>query len=262
MDGRVRGIDVSHNNGTVNWDQLAPAGISFAFAKASQGVHIADPQFATNWAAMKDAGVLRGAYHFIGFPQATTPQSSWNDDMHGQIDHFLSLMGTPQAGDLPPMLDLEDGDSPARRKALIASDRSAALALIAETINYLTTQLGSFWSSELGDPTADEMSFGNYPWWLAQYPIGVHPAQPISGPPGSTDQGEAGSFDEYDAALSGHTPRHIPQVWGGQAAPVWKIWQFSEFGKIPAIASGFIDLDVFNGSADDLNALVIPAPSA
>ena len=272
MDGRARGIDVSHNNGPVNWDQLAGAGITFAFAKASEGCNpgtsgYLDSQFATNWQAMKDAGVIRGAYHFIGLPLAGTPQAQWNDDMHRQIDHFVSLIGPLQAGDLPPMIDLEDGDSPGRWNALITSDRSSALALVTETINYLTAQLGgvlpiiytgSFWTSELNDPTPVEMPFSNYPLWIAQYPIDVHTPIVIPRPPG-TDQGEAGSFDEYDSALSGHTPRHIPQVWGGQTAPSWKIWQFSEYGQIPAIASGYIDLDVFNGTVDDVRALCIPA---
>src|ERR1700722_6211253 len=44
MDGRARGIDVSHYNTAINWSNVAAAGVSFAFAKASQG---ADPT--TDW---------------------------------------------------------------------------------------------------------------------------------------------------------------------------------------------------------------------
>lgn len=263
-DGRAHGIDVSHNDGLIDWTQVAPAGISFAYAKATQGVTFTDNQFSANWQAMKDAGVLRGAYHFIGFP-AGDSQDEMVDNVHSQIDHFLNVIGTPQAGDLPPMLDLEDGDSPAKWKALIASNRATALAVVAEAISYLATQLGnvvpviytgSFWTSELGDPTADQMPFSSFPLWLAQYPIDVHPPKPIPSPPG-TDSGEASGFDEYDSVLSGHTPRHMPAVWGGADDPNWKIWQFSEYGSISAITSSFLDLDVFNGTVDDLRAFCI-----
>src|ERR1700728_5326112 len=61
----LQGVDVSHYDGTVNWTQVKAAGISFAFAKATESDNDIDPTFATNWAGMKAAGVVRGAYHFF-----------------------------------------------------------------------------------------------------------------------------------------------------------------------------------------------------
>ena len=40
------GIDVSHHQGNVNWHRVAEAGISIAFAKATEGNTFSDPQFA------------------------------------------------------------------------------------------------------------------------------------------------------------------------------------------------------------------------
>jgi len=272
MDGRARGIDVSHHNGTMDWSKVAQAGISFAFAKASQGADPGkdDQTFSDNWQGMKEAGIVRGAYHFIGLPSASTPPSQWNDELHKQIDHFLGLVGPPQAGDLPPTLDFEDGDSPARWKALIASNRTAALSTVREFITYTATQLrgtlpiiytGNFWWGELGnpDPLQDSMPFSAYPLWLAQYPTGMHNPSPLPGPQGSTDQGEARDFTEYAAHLDGHQPLHIPKVWGAPGAPVWKFWQFSEYGRMPNLTSGFVDLSVFNGSLEDLQEFCIPS---
>jgi lysozyme len=270
MDGRALGIDVSHHNEDIDWDGVAQAGISFAFAKASQGADpttswYTDATFATNWQAMKDAGLVRGAYHFVGLPLPSTPRASWNDDIHSQIDHFLHVIGPLDPGDLRPVLDLEDGDSPKRWKSLINSDRDAALSIVREMITYTTAQLdgtppiiytGSFWWSELGDPDPDDdnMPFGSSRLWMAQYPIGMHSPMPVPGPPGSTDQGEAGNFAEYSSHLDGHQPRHIPKVWGGPSAPAWAFWQFSEFGRLPDLMSGMVDLDVFNGPASQLSS--------
>jgi lysozyme len=47
---------------------------------------------------MKEAGVMRGAYHF--FHPASSPED--------QAGHFLTVMGELSVGDLPPALDLEE----------------------------------------------------------------------------------------------------------------------------------------------------------
>ncbi|MFZ0314584.1 MAG: GH25 family lysozyme [Candidatus Korobacteraceae bacterium] len=275
MDGRARGIDVSHFNTGIDWSGVAAAGVTFAFAKASQGADpttswYTDPTFAGNWPAMKAAGIIRGAYHFVGLPLPSTSPSNWNDDIHSQVDHFLAAIGPLQSGDLPPALDFEDGDSPARWKALISSNRAGALAIVREFIAYTTAQLGgtkpiiytgNFWWGELGDPdpAVDNVPFSTFPLWFSQYPIDVHvPPLPVPGPPGSTDQGEAADFTEYAAHLDGHQPLHIPLVWGGPATPVWQFWQFSEFGRMPGLMRDFVDLNVFNGSVQDLQKLCIP----
>lgn len=267
-DGRLRGIDVSHNNGVVDWARVVRAGIDFAFAKATEGGDASKPwytdsMFATNWAAMKTAGITRGAYHFIGLPLASTPRASWNDDLHSQIDHFLETVGPLDDGDLLPVLDLEDGDSPMRWQQLFSTDLAAAKAIVRELIEYTTSQLGqapilytgSFWWNQLKDPDSSEMPFGDCPLWFAQYPR-VHRPMPLPGPAGTTDLGEVSSFDEYNATLSGQRPLHIPKVWGGPAAPKWNIWQFTSFGKVPGL-TGFVDLDVLNGVEDDLAKLTV-----
>src|SRR5436309_12024700 len=48
-DDLVKGIDVSHNNGAVDWKNVAAAGVSFAFAKATEGKGFKDPQFNLNY---------------------------------------------------------------------------------------------------------------------------------------------------------------------------------------------------------------------
>ena len=77
----LQGIDVSHYQGTVDWGKVKSTGKVFAFAKATESTGSTDSQFATNWAAMKAAGVIRGAYHFFHADQ----------DAAAQANHFLQV---------------------------------------------------------------------------------------------------------------------------------------------------------------------------
>jgi lysozyme len=97
-----RGIDVSHHNGNPDWGVVAGNGhIGFAIAKATEGLTYTDPSFARNWTAIKDAGIVRGAYHFA------RPSNNTAED---EADHFMNKVdaaGGIQAGDLLA-LDMED----------------------------------------------------------------------------------------------------------------------------------------------------------
>lgn len=93
----VLGIDVSHHNGEVDWFAVGRSNVKFAYAKATDGRTFVDGQFARNWERMRDAGLLRGAYHFA------RPA----DDPEHQAVHFVSVIGEPSWGELPPALDLE-----------------------------------------------------------------------------------------------------------------------------------------------------------
>src|SRR5689334_1580650 len=89
----VQGIDVSHYQGVIDWNQVAEAGTAFVFIKATEGTSYVDPQFQDNWSGAKAAGLLRGAYHF--FQPGEDPQQ--------QAEYFLSVVQTVP-GDLPPVL--------------------------------------------------------------------------------------------------------------------------------------------------------------
>lgn len=96
-----RGIDVSKYQGDVDWNRVAGAGIKFAFARAVEDklpADGADHTFAANFAGMKAAGILRGAYHFF------RPRR----DPVAQARLFVSVVGELKPGDLPPVIDLED----------------------------------------------------------------------------------------------------------------------------------------------------------
>jgi lysozyme len=98
----VDGIDVYDGTGAIDWNAVKASGFTFAIIKATQGNYDRQTTFAGNWAGAKDAGVVRGAYHFFD----PTVDGSL------QAEYFLGVMGTLEPGDMPPMLDIEcpDGD--------------------------------------------------------------------------------------------------------------------------------------------------------
>ncbi len=58
------GIDVYEGDGSVDWLEVKRSGKSFAFVKATEGRTIKDKLFPKHWVALKQAGLIRGAYHF------------------------------------------------------------------------------------------------------------------------------------------------------------------------------------------------------
>jgi lysozyme len=156
---RLSGIDVSDFQGTVNWQAVKNSGITFAFAKATEGTTFTARTFARNWSEMKRVGIIPGAYHF-GHP---------GSDPVAQARRFAATVknanGGKFSGALQLVLDIEvtDGRSPAQVSAWIVS-----------FINEIKAQTGRpgiiytgffFWRDRAGN-SANNL---NCPLWLAAY---------------------------------------------------------------------------------------------
>ncbi|MBA4062323.1 MAG: lysozyme M1 [Isosphaera sp.] len=111
-DYSVQGIDVASYQGYPNWPSVKAAGIDFAFTKATEGTTYTNPYFATNWARIKSAGLVRGAYHF-GRP---------GTDPVVQANKFCDVV-RPGSGDLQMALDIEvtDGKSPSQVRSWVVA---------------------------------------------------------------------------------------------------------------------------------------------
>ena len=106
--GRLRGIDVSHWNGTINWERVREDGVRFAIAKATQGRGYEDPTYDFNHARAREAGIRVTAYEFAD-------PDPGPKDARRDADHFLQVANL-RGKDLIPVLDLEQtgGLGPAR----------------------------------------------------------------------------------------------------------------------------------------------------
>ncbi len=228
----VAGLDVSHGQGAINWNAVKADGFAFAYAKATEGLTYTDPDFASHWSAMKAAGVIRGAYHFF------RPQ----DSGAAQADAFLAQVGTLQPGDLPPMLDWEVDDCHGGSECAssdasisgcyaISTQVQRALDFIAEIesrtgITPIVYTYPAFWNC-LGNPS----SASSYPLWQAAYPSSATTTGPL--PPANL----------------------CPSVLSPWTS--WTIWQWSASGSVSGVTSSATDLDVFNGTLDELKALTV-----
>jgi lysozyme len=149
----VKGVDISHYDGTIDWAQAKAAGISFGYAKATESTNFVDPTFSTNWSAMKAAGVARGAYHFF-HPEV---------DATAQADYVLKAVGTLEPGDLPIVCDLEQTNGVSEAATL--ADAITFLAAVTQgsgktAVLYVSP---AFLSSYAGlDP---------YPLWIANWSV-------------------------------------------------------------------------------------------
>jgi lysozyme len=92
----VHGIDVSRWQGKIDWALVQAAGTQFAFIKATEGGNHLDPRFMENWYGAAQAGVPRGAYHFMYWCRPAHEQAAW---------FRRNVPNDPNA--LPPVLDLE-----------------------------------------------------------------------------------------------------------------------------------------------------------
>lgn len=96
----TEGIDVSHWQGTIDWDDVAASGVRFAFVRVSDGLEYPDAEFDRNWAEARRVGLYRGAYQYFRASQ----------DPIEQADYLLEHMGPLEPDDLPPVIDFEGDD--------------------------------------------------------------------------------------------------------------------------------------------------------
>lgn len=97
----IHGIDVSRYQQMIAWDavkemKVKKIQIGFTFIKATEGIGNIDPQFKRNWKKSREAGIIRGAYHFF----------IASKDGKSQAKNFIDKVDL-EPGDLPPVLDVE-----------------------------------------------------------------------------------------------------------------------------------------------------------
>jgi lysozyme len=211
----LEGIDVSSNQGPVDWQAVTAGTFLFAYLRATIGAHTADSQFAGNWVRIRRTKLLRGAYHYF-WPLA---------DPAEQANNYIQMVGILAAGDLPPALDIEEAYlqvnpgqdvwmtiAPDKRLPIVLNwlarveHAMGVTPIIYSRENYLEQLLGN-----------GVVELSGYPLWIARYTDAQQPS--------------------------------IPSAWNN-----WTFWQYSETGSVSGVSGG-VDLDRFNGDLTSLKTL-------
>ena len=108
----IRGVDVSHYQGDIDWEKMVDEKIDFAYIKATEGSSYVDEKFHTNWENIAQTDLYYGAYHFFSFDSAGETQAR----------NYITTVGSLE-GKLIPAVDVEYyGDKESRKNEL---DRKA-----------------------------------------------------------------------------------------------------------------------------------------
>lgn len=149
----------------INWSQVAGAGNTFVFIKATEGSSYVNPWWSADRNGARSAGMAVGAYDFAE-PGVTSGAA--------EARHFASVIGPQNGpGQLPPVLDLEvtGGRSPSRLISWVGDWLRTTRALTHRTPMIYTSP--SFWASYL----RNTHSYAKYPLWVADWGVGS-PALP------------------------------------------------------------------------------------
>ena len=232
----IQGIDISHwqdDKSTpqkMDFKKAAAAGAKFVFIKVSERGSI-DRDFEYNWDSAREAGLLRGGYHFL----------RW--DLTGLVQaRIFSELLRDDPGELPPVADFE-----APRKG----SRYPSNALLEQFLHEVETKLDrkpmlytspGYWNIHGRNKITKQFDqkWAYFPLWVAHYK------------------------KNFQAGVS--KPDEM-EPWKSMGKK-WAFWQYTAVGDGPKYGaeSKGIDLNWFNGTLQELNdfaygAAPAPAPT-
>ena len=194
----LQGIDVSHWNGSIDWQKVHDqGGKSFAIMKATDGRSYVDPTYADNRDGAIAAGMIVTAYHFA------RPDNTKND-AKAEADHFVKVTGMDapaDVGDIIPVLDLERTGG-LSHKAIVQWVWDWVKEVQRRTRVRPMIYTGYYgWQDRTGD--TQEFADAGYKLWVANWYV-KSPSVP------------AGN-------------------WGGHG---WTFWQYTDRGRVPGMSGG------------------------
>ncbi|MCR5098255.1 MAG: glycoside hydrolase family 25 protein [Lachnospiraceae bacterium] len=161
------GVDVSHHQGSIDWDRVKADGYDFAFLRigyrgyGSTGSLNPDKEFENYYRDAKDAGLLIGVYFFA--------QAINEDEAREEADYVLGILGGREL-DLPVVYDPESIlDDEARTDDVTGEQFTANTGVFCETIaeNGYDAMIYSNMLWEAFELDLEKLS--DYPIWYADY---------------------------------------------------------------------------------------------
>lgn len=159
------GIDVSTWNGTIDWNQVAKSGVSYAIIRCgyrgtTQGGLIEDNKFATNAKNATAAGIRIGVYFFT---QAVSEAEA--------VEEASMCLSMVEGYKLtyPIFIDVESGSGNARANGLSKESRTAIVKAFCKTISNSGYKAGIYANKNWLTNKLNTSELTGYTIWLAQY---------------------------------------------------------------------------------------------
>ncbi|MGA2174328.1 MAG: GH25 family lysozyme [Verrucomicrobiota bacterium] len=262
---RPLGTDVSHYQGAgINWTNVKNDGVSFAWAKATEGTYYFDADFTLNEANARAAGVMIGAYHYAR-PSDDTNLTGANS-AESEAAYFWSKASNYVTGGgayLMPMLDWED-------VYVTNAGLNFTAAALSQWVNQWCNDVSNYarangvtvrpvvytgtWYSKPGGYPGLTTAVTNWASWIADYPS--HP-NPQTGAPSD------GSSDPFFPWTSWNIWQYADTNWSGGDADVFngttnQFWQLFLVGGVngPRITTNPPSMTVAQGSNATLSVSV------
>lgn len=225
----VYGIDVSHFQGTINWDQVSRSDkiifnrrtknntservekkskVQFCFIKATEGKNFVDKKFKKNLSGCKKYKIPRTGYHYFRF----------KSDPKKQAQNFINQVPKSEIN-LPPAIDLEyKGNESLKvdnliKNPAIKKDFVRKLKILSDELEKHYGQKPIFYTTPQFYASLIKNNFPDNPIWISDL-------RPVKSP----------NCD-------------------------WMFWQTSFRGQIKGI-KGSVDINKFNGRNEDFHKFV------
>lgn len=155
----IHGIDISHYQGKIDWEQLTNAMIKgcpvrFVIIKSTEGSSRLDENFRENFNQARDFGFIRGVYHFWSNKSTAREQAYYFLDQVHLTD-----------GDLPPVLDIEH--KPADKSVEDFQRDVLTWLHIVEDKYHVKPIIYTYYKFK--EQYLSAPVFEDYPYWIAHY---------------------------------------------------------------------------------------------
>lgn len=155
----IHGIDISHYQGKIDWEQLKNAMIKgcpvrFVIIKSTEGSSQLDENFRENFNQVRDFGFIRGVYHFWSNKSTAREQAYYFLDQVHLTD-----------GDLPPVLDIEH--KPADKSVEDFQRDVLTWLHIVEDKYHAKPIIYTYYKFK--EQYLSAPVFDDYPYWIAHY---------------------------------------------------------------------------------------------
>lgn len=155
----IHGIDISHYQGKIDWEQLKNAMIKgcpvrFVIIKSTEGSSRLDENYRENFNQARDFGFIRGVYHFWSNKSTAREQAYYFLDQVHLTD-----------GDLPPVLDIEH--KPADKSVEDFQRDVLTWLHIVEDKYHVKPIIYTYYKFK--EQYLSAPVFEDYPYWIAHY---------------------------------------------------------------------------------------------